>query len=80
MRSGRKSNLPNISGALGAEIRKRRVQLGMSQDELAFLAETHRTYVGAIERGEKAITVEKLAALARALNCLPSSILTECDL
>lgn len=80
MASGRKNVPGRLPQLLGVAIRKRRLALGMSQEELGFASETHRTYVGALERGEKAITVEKLVALARALNCLPSNILADCGL
>jgi len=65
---------------LGNEIRRRRLELGMSQEELGFASGIHRTYIGVIERGEKVITVQKLATLARALNCRPSAILAACNL
>jgi transcriptional regulator with XRE-family HTH domain len=52
----------------------------MSQEELGFASGIHRTYIGVIERGEKVITVQKLATLARALNCRPSAILAACNL
>lgn len=65
---------------LGEEIRQRRLRLGMSQEELGFASEMHRTYIGVVERGEKAITVQKLAALALALKCRPSEILAACGL
>lgn len=38
--------------------------MGISQSELAFLCGLHRTYIGAIERGEKSptlVTMEKIA-------------------
>jgi transcriptional regulator with XRE-family HTH domain len=50
-------------------VRTRRTDLGLSQEELAELAGLHRTYVGAIERAERNITVASLVRLAKALNC-----------
>ena len=38
---------------IGARIRTIREQKGLSQEHLAHLAGLHRTYVGAIERGER---------------------------
>ena len=44
---------------------KLRKQIGISQEELAFRCGVHRTYIGALERGEKSPTlntIEKIAA------------------
>jgi transcriptional regulator with XRE-family HTH domain len=51
----------------GAKVRERRTALHLSQEELAERADVHRTYVGMIERGEKNITLENIAKLAKAL-------------
>ncbi|MEW9502158.1 helix-turn-helix domain-containing protein [Jeotgalibacillus marinus] len=45
---------------IGHNIRHYRVKKGWSQEELAFECELHRTYIGAIERGERNITVLNL--------------------
>ncbi len=69
-----------VARRVGNAIRFRREQLGWSQEDLGFAANTHRTYVGAIERGNKAITIAKLVQVAEALGCLPSQILKDCGL
>ena len=51
----------------GRKVRKRRKELGLSQEKLAELADVHRTYVGMIERGEKNITLSNIAKFAKAL-------------
>jgi transcriptional regulator with XRE-family HTH domain len=61
--------------SIGEQIRLRRLDRGWSQEELGFASNTHRTYIGALERGEKAITVEKLAQLANAMGYKASAIL-----
>lgn len=42
--------------------------MGLSQEELAYKCELHRTYIGAIERGERNITLSSLELIASALN------------
>ena len=38
---------------LGNEIKRRRLELGISQEELASLCDLHRTYVGSVEKEGK---------------------------
>ena len=52
---------------LGAIIRACRRQLGITQEELAWRADLHRTYIADIERGARNVTLRSLANLARAL-------------
>ena len=56
-------------------VRELRQRLGLSQDELAHKADLHRTYIGAIERNERNITLRTLARLAAALRCRPADLL-----
>lgn len=53
---------------LGEAIRAFRKQAGMSQEKLAELADLHHNFVGEIERGEKAATIDTLVKMARALD------------
>ena len=53
-----------INERFGKRIAALRRRQNISQEELAFRCDIHRTYIGALERGEKSptiITVEKLA-------------------
>lgn len=52
---------------LGEVVRRRRLALNLSQEELAFRAGVHRTYLSDIERGARNITVTVLTRLADAL-------------
>ena len=52
-------------GARVLELRKQK--MSMSQEGLADVAGLHRTYVGAIERGERNVSLMNLYKLARAL-------------
>lgn len=51
----------------GNRIKDIRLKKGLSQEELAFKADLHRTYIGMIERAEKNITLLNVAKIARAL-------------
>lgn len=68
----RRSDLNLICAHRVWEFRQR---LGLSQDELAHKAGLHRTYIGAIERNERNITLRTLARLAAALQCQPKELL-----
>jgi transcriptional regulator with XRE-family HTH domain len=52
----------------GERVRKRRIELNLSQEQLAELAGVHRTYIGMVERAEKNITLLNIVKIAKALN------------
>lgn len=58
-----------------ANVRRRRLELGLSQEELAEAAGVHRTYVGMLERGEKNVTIYNIERIALALHVEPASLL-----
>lgn len=58
----------------GQAIRSRRVELGISQEELASRAGLHRTYIADIERGVRNIGLLNIIRLAEALGILPSQL------
>lgn len=53
---------------VGDRIRFYRKERGLSQEELAFRASLHNTYIGQLERGEKNATIESLAKVCAALD------------
>lgn len=57
-----------LAKQFGVLIRQLRTQAGVSQEEFADWCGLHRTYIGAIERGEKTVTIETALKLAKALN------------
>ena len=52
----------------GNNVRKYRKLAGLSQEDLAYTAGVHRTYIGMIERAEKNITLINIEKIAKALN------------
>ncbi|MBS9767549.1 MAG: helix-turn-helix transcriptional regulator [Flavobacteriaceae bacterium] len=52
----------------GKKVKEARKVKGISQEELAFQAGLHRTYIGMIERAEKNITLLNIEKIANALN------------
>ncbi len=59
------------------EIRRRRETKGISQEALANICGLHRTYVGAIERGERNVTITTLLKIADALDCEISDLVPQ---
>lgn len=51
----------------GRRVRDIRKAKGLSQEQLSFKAELHRTYIGMIERAEKNITLLNIEKIAKAL-------------
>lgn len=51
----------------GKRVREFRKEKGLSQEQLAFKANLHRTYIGMIERAEKNITLVNIEKIANAL-------------
>jgi transcriptional regulator with XRE-family HTH domain len=53
---------------IGKKIAVERKKLGLSQEELAHRSGLHRTYIGAVERGERNITLVNAECIALALD------------
>jgi transcriptional regulator with XRE-family HTH domain len=59
----------------GDRIRVRRLLLGLSQRQLAERIGMHDTNVGAIERGERNVSLANILKLAYGLECAPGQLL-----
>lgn len=68
-----KSDIP--ARKLGENVRRRRENEGISQEELADRCGLHRTYVGSVERGERNVSLANIVRLAHALKTSPSLLL-----
>ena len=51
----------------GEKVREIRKEKGLSQEQLSFKADLHRTYIGMIERAEKNITLVNIEKISKAL-------------
>lgn len=56
-----------LPAAVGKRVRELRLEMKISQEELAERADLHRNYVGGVERGERDIGITALGQLAEAL-------------
>jgi len=65
----------NPKEIVGHNIRRLRTQAGLSQEELAYRAKLHRTYISSIERGERNVSIENIFAIAEALKVPPGDLL-----
>jgi transcriptional regulator with XRE-family HTH domain len=61
----------NIQKKFGNRVRQIRLNLGLSQEELAYLCNLDRSYVGGVERGERNISLLNIHKIANALNISP---------
>jgi len=60
--------------SFGKEIARLRKRIGLSQEELGFRAEVHRTYISQLERGLKSPTLSMILKLSRALKASASNL------
>ncbi|MDP2671443.1 MAG: helix-turn-helix transcriptional regulator [bacterium] len=57
----------DIKQKFGEKMRQIRRQKKISQEELAFKASLHRTYISDIERGARNVSLENIEKIAKAL-------------
>jgi transcriptional regulator with XRE-family HTH domain len=67
----------DLQKALGRNLRKRREAMGLSQEKFAEHLGFHRTYAGALERGERNISLKSLETLGELLGVDPRDLLQE---
>jgi transcriptional regulator with XRE-family HTH domain len=66
-----------LNQVVASNLRKLRKKIGISQEDLAEKCGLHRTYIGAIERSERNITLQTLEKLAESLGVLPQDLLKD---
>ncbi|BBS38694.1 helix-turn-helix domain-containing protein [Enterobacter cloacae complex sp. 2024EL-00215] len=71
-----------ILKAFGKKMYRLRIELQLSQEQVAERAQLDRTYVSSVERGQRNISLLNICKLAAALEVSPESLLAnlgECD-
>lgn len=63
----------------GAAVRKRRLDLGLSQEELAERSGLHRTYISDVERGARNVSLDNIGRIACSLGVSISSLFIETE-
>ena len=56
-----------IRRLFGQRVRALRKAKGLSQERLAYVSGLDRSYMGGVERGQRNVSIDNIAALARAL-------------
>lgn len=56
-----------LRGVVAANVRRLRKAQGLSQEAFADVCGLHRTYVGAIERAERNVSIDNIERMASAL-------------
>ena len=68
-----------LQRAVGRNLRRIRLERGYSQEAFADYMGVHRTYMGAVERGERNLTLQTLERIAEFLDVHPVALLREGD-
>lgn len=78
-RSEETQDITALQAKLGETIRHWRKRLGITQEELAWRSDLHRTYIADIERGGRNITLRSIALLAAALQVSVQRLLSQAE-
>ncbi|MGY2183538.1 helix-turn-helix domain-containing protein [Pseudomonas agarici] len=69
-----------IEAAFGKALKKRRKDMGLTQEELAHLADLQRNYISFLERGVYQPTITTIFKLSAALVCRPSDLIADTEI
>ncbi|HEX9995085.1 MAG TPA: helix-turn-helix transcriptional regulator [Acidimicrobiales bacterium] len=65
----------DLQRRVGVNVRRHRLERGLSQEALAEVLGVHRTFMGAVERGERNLTLQTLERIAERLGVDPLELL-----
>ena len=66
-----------LAKRFGTVLRRQRLDSGLSQEELAFETDLHRTYISLLERGVRQPSLSTIFVLAEAMGCDPERLVKE---
>ena len=58
-----------ITEQFGNKVKEIRQEINISQEELSFRADLHRTYISSIELGKRNVSLINIEKIAKALEC-----------
>jgi len=67
----------DIKKKFGNQVKKLRLQKGLSQEKLALLSNLDRTYLPSIEKGNRNVSITVVEKIAKALNVNISDMFNE---
>jgi len=67
----------DITKKFGKQVKKLRLEKGLSQETLAHLADLDRTYIPSIEKGERNVSITVIEKIAKALKVKISILFDE---
>lgn len=71
--------MSTLQRRLGTAVQRLRKAAGYSQEGFADAVGLHRTYVGAVERGEKNVSLKNIERIARQLGLRAGDLLLEAE-
>lgn len=69
----------SLRALFARNLRVARTGKSLSQEDLADIADMHRTYVSSVERGERNVSIDNIEKLAKALQTDPRDLLAPDD-
>jgi transcriptional regulator with XRE-family HTH domain len=61
--------------SFGMAVKRRRLSLGLTQEDLAEKSGLHRTYISSLENGQRNIALSNIIRLAKALDISPHELI-----
>jgi transcriptional regulator with XRE-family HTH domain len=71
---GKRRARPDVRERFGYAVKRRREELGLTQEDLAERAGIHRTYLSDVERGARNLSLVNIERLAAALSIRMSKL------
>ena len=69
--------MPELIEIFAKNLRDQRLRMNLTQESLADACDLHRTYIGAMERGERNISLRNLQKIADVLQIKAADLITE---